>query len=649
MFEQLLRELPTSGHKQVEALLASRDGGLWWGAGPALYQWKGDRLSAQHDSEPWLQGDRVTALCEDHDESLWVGTLNGQLRNLRQGRFVAFTNDFSQGPVTAIAQTPAGALWVGTLGGGLNCVRQGTNTILTTANGLFSNLIRTLFVDDAGVLWIGTLGGGLSRWQDGRIQTFTTAHGLVEDSVVQIMGDNANNLWLGGNHGLMRVSKRDLELLAAGKITRIHPWVLDSSDGMLSEQCVAGSPACLKTPEGKLFFATARGIAVFDEPGAPPVVARPRVRIEEVLADSQVLQSEFHGSSTDTLYVPAGTSRLTFRYTGLSFGAPNKVRFRCQLEGIDLEPAELGAARDVSYSHIPPGEYTFHVTACNRDGEWAEAGASLAFRVLPQFWQTWWFLGLGAVAVVGLLAGGIRLAERRRYQRRLRALEMEGAMEQERARIARDMHDEIGARLTQITIINALTTQRAGDASEVRTQSGKIAVATRELTRSLDEIVWAVRPQNDNLESLVEYLGQATRDLCDGSEVRCWFSTPPEVPAMEVTAPIRHNLVLACREAVNNVLKHSGAAEMRIRIRLEDRQLTVAVSDNGRGFDVAQAELKRSGLVNMRQRMTECGGSCEISSASSGGTDIRFHLPLASRSHAPPNSGNRRPTKDGLV
>jgi ligand-binding sensor domain-containing protein/signal transduction histidine kinase len=650
-FDQLPRGLPLTGPKQVEAMLTSRDGGLWWGAGPALYKRTGNRLTAGFDEERRLAGDRVISLCEARDSSLWVGTLNGRLHVWREGKFSTFNQGLAHGPVTAIAETPDGTLWAGTLGGGLNRIRGGTITVLTTRDGLESNLIRTLFVDRDGELWIGTQGGGLSCWRSNRLHTFTTRHGLVDSSVVQILEDDAGFLWLGSYHGLMRLSKADLGKMAAGQLRRLNPLVLDHSDGLLSEQCVAGPAACLKTAAGRLCFATARGIAVLESGFTPARSERPVVLIEDVLADGTSLPGSpaAYGSATDGLRAPAGTGRLTFHYTGLCFDAPEKVRFRCLLDGIDPDWVEVGADRFVTYTHVPPGQYRFRVIACNRDGEWDDTGASLAFTVLPHFWQTWWFLGVTGLAGLGTLAAAIRYAERRRYHRRLRRLEMERAMERERSRIARDMHDEIGARLTQITLINAMTSRRPENAAEVRAQSGKIATATRELTRSLDEIVWAVRPQNDNLESLIEYLGNATRDLCDGSNVRCWFTTPDQVPPIEVTATVRHNLVLACREAVNNVLKHSGATELRMRVRLEDNSLTVSINDNGHGFNVAQTETKRSGLANMRQRMAECDGTCEITSATSGGTDVRLHLPLSASAPGTPNSGNRRFATGGIA
>ena len=170
--------------------------------------------------------------------------------------------------------------------------------------------------------------------------------------------------------------------------------------------------------------------------------------------------------------------------------------------------------------------------------------------------------------------------------------------------------------------------QDAADAGKSRAAGLKVEELSRDLVRSLDEIVWAVRPQHDNLNSVVDYLGFAARDLCEGSGVRCWFTGLPTVPALEVSASVRHNLLLACREAINNVLKHSGANEVRISLRLEAGDFTVEIADNGHGFDVVAGEAKRSGLLHIRQRLGEVGGRCAIDSVSGQGTTVRLTLPL---------------------
>jgi signal transduction histidine kinase len=215
-------------------------------------------------------------------------------------------------------------------------------------------------------------------------------------------------------------------------------------------------------------------------------------------------------------------------------------------------------------------------------------------------------------------------------RRRLAILERQQALDHERSRIARDMHDEIGARLTQISLLSALADDSAGDAAEVRTQTQKISGVARGLTRSLDEIVWAVRPQNDNLESVVDYLDESLRDLCEDSPVRYWFAGPQAVPQVEVSANVRHNVLLACSEVVNNVLKHSGATEVRVSVRLDPGILEIEIQDNGHGFDVAKGEAKRSGLVHIQQRVREIGGTSVCKSAPGEGTHFAFTVPIGS-------------------
>ena len=168
----------------------------------------------------------------------------------------------------------------------------------------------------------------------------------------------------------------------------------------------------------------------------------------------------------------------------------------------------------------------------------------------------------------------------------------------------------------------------AGNEAEVRTQTKKISGAARSLTRSLDEIVWAVRPQNDNLESLVDYLGESLRDLCEGSPLRCWFSGPPVVPAAEVAANVRHNVLLACSEVVNNALKYSGGTEVRVRVQIEAQVLVIEIADDGRGFELAAGEAKCSGLVHIRQRMEEIGGTSACQTAPDEGVRFTFRVPL---------------------
>jgi signal transduction histidine kinase len=334
--------------------------------------------------------------------------------------------------------------------------------------------------------------------------------------------------------------------------------------------------------------------------------------------------------------IPPGQNRLEFQYTGLSLVVPEKVRFKYRLDGLDHEWVSAGTKRSASYSYLPPGDYTFRVLACNNDDVWNEAGAQLALIVLPHFWQTWWFRVLAGLCIAAAGGGGALIEMQRRMRRKLGILERQRAVERERIRIARDIHDDLGASLTHITMLSqsALTEEDPPDATS---DLGQIYQAARDLTHALDEIVWAVNPKHDTLDSLATYLGTFAQDFLEAARIRCRIEVPTHLPPWPLTAEARHNLFLAFKEALNNAIKHSGSAEVRISLAIEHGGFGLQIEDNGRGFSIETVESTQSsnpdqpascyGLRNMRQRLMEIGGSCDIRSAPGEGTTIRLFLP----------------------
>jgi signal transduction histidine kinase len=345
--------------------------------------------------------------------------------------------------------------------------------------------------------------------------------------------------------------------------------------------------------------------------------------------------------ASGALQAKSTAKSVEFHYTSPTLQAPNRLQFRYRLAAWDPDWVHAGSRRVAYYTRLPVGRYEFDVMAGGPDGVWQEAPQKLRLDVVPRFWERRWVQALALAGLLTALVVAVWSASRTRMRRRLATLERQRALEQERSRIARDMHDEIGARLTQISLLSAMTEGSASDETEVRTQSKKISGLARGLTQSLDEIVWAVRPQNDNLESLVDYLDESLRDLCEGSPMRYWFSGPPTVPAVEVPANVRHNILLACAEVVNNALKHSGSTEVRVSLRLDPGRLGIEIADNGRGFDVAEGEARRSGLVHIRQRLEEIGGTCEFRSAAGQGTRFAFAMPMGLGNFATASNGER--------
>ena len=621
-------------HLLVEAMLSAQDGSLWWGAGPSLYQRKDGKLISYFGDTPWLTGDRVWSLCEDRESGIWIGTYNGKLGLLRKGKFSP-VKELSGKAITALAQETDGTLWIGSLGGGLARLQNQQLTFFTVKDGLQSELIRTLHLDADGTLWIGTDGGGLNRWSHGRMRGFTTGQGLLDDIILQILEDDDGSLWLGCNRGICRVSKRVLNDVANGKSSSVHPLNFEVADGMASEECVGNFGAALKTQSGQLCFATAKGIVVIDPRQQSHVAPLPSALIENVLVDKQILklEPELHSG----LIIAAGRHSFEFRYTGIGFDAPEKIHFRYRLEGLDSGWIEAGDSRVVRYSYLPPGEYRFVVQACNFNGQWAEPGAGLSFAVLRHFWQTTWFAVLTGIVLLAAIAAVIRMVERRRYRARLKRMMQERAMENERVRIARDLHDELGSSLNYISMsITDIGQSPETNAEKLKQRAEKISGFTVRTARALDEIVWAVNPRKDSLRSLVEYLTTFAREQFENTDVHCRFQIADNLPELLLPPEMRHNLFLVVKEALNNALKHSHATAISLVAQTDERQIEIGIQDNGDGFDLAAlpSQNERNGLENMRQRMAALGGRFQLETQPGHGTRITLAVDYPQR-HTP--------------
>ena len=640
------------GGPQVNSLLMAKDGSCWVAGARGLLHFN-DPQSAVDEAELFADV-HGTAMEEDREGGVWVGTREGEIWRRWKGAWMQESNHWQTHPITVIGQDRDGAMWIGSDGGGLDRFKGDQHDHFDKQTGLLSDLIRTLYLDEQGVVWIGTAGGGLSRWRNHIFFNFTTREGLPDNTVSQILEDQDGRLWLGSNRGIVCVSKGELEQLAAGKIPAVYPLVYGRTEGMVSEECTGGfSPAGLKAKSGLLWFSTMKGVVVVDPRPLMAETAPPTVMLEEVLLDG-VSDPDFHvqaptaagrkasagSEQTDaaSLRISPGQHRLEFRYTGVSFDSPERVRFRYRLDSLDSDWLEAGTRRSALYNYVPPGNYTFRVAACNADGAWAETGVTLALTILPHFWQVWWVRLLAALAILIFVAGAVLIVEKRKSEQRLKRLEQEKALERERTRIAQDLHDDMGAKLCRISYLSEHARRSPELSSELQRQIGSISDSSREVLSSLDNIVWAINPQNDLLEHVVSYIGHYTREYFQETGLECELDMPAQSPAYPLSSQSRHHLLLAMHEAFTNVLKHSSATRARVSVVCEDSTLEIIVSDNGRGFvlsamgaeTVDTATALGNGLRNMRQRLTEIGGDCSIKSEPDGGTAVRFILPLAS-------------------
>lgn len=633
----------------VWSVLEDSHGTLWagtWGGG--LFRREADRFVREFDLD--RRDEPVTALLEFPEGTLWIGTRAGLLRwaNNKLERFASLSGA-AAGDVRALAAGRDGELWVGTQGSGLGRFKDGQFRTTREKDGLPHDFILSLYEDADRTLWIGTLKKGLCRFRAGRYSApITTENGLPNNIIGHIEDDGLGNLWLNTQQGLVRVSKHELNACADGQLAMLPVLVLGKGDGLTT---VAGSsgftPAGFRAPDGRLWFPNTHGIAVVNPKSVHTNTVPPSVWIEQILVDRKpadiiVLKPAPAGRPNDNprptraVRVPPGHRQLDLSFTGVSFTSPERVRFRYRLEGLDSAWKDYGTTRSITYPFLPPGNYIFRVTACNSDGKWNPTGDAVAITVLPFVWQTWWFqtaLALGGIAAIW---GVLHLESRRRLRRKLERVARERELERERARIAQDIHDDLGASLTRIGMLSESATEDLQDPPRAAASLGQIYDTARDLTRAMDEIVWAVNPRHDTLDSLANYITRFAHDFLSAAHIRCRLDAPMQVPDRTVRSEIRHNLFLAFKEALNNVAKHSGATETRVTMAIAADGFTLQIADNGSGFDPAQSRsapangrvVSGYGLAGMRSRLEQVGGRVNIASRPNAGTQVELFVPL---------------------
>jgi len=293
------------------------------------------------------------------------------------------------------------------------------------------------------------------------------------------------------------------------------------------------------------------------------------------------------------------------------------------MDGYDSMWSRATTERSAHYPKLSAGTYRFRVMARDRDSAWSEPTAPLVVVVPPFFWETTWFALVAAATALALITVVVGLYYRRRGMRELQEMEQRNALERERARIARDIHDEIGAGLTQVAMLSELAQDDEAHPGELRQHLDGIFHRAHDLAQSLNEIVWAINPANDTLESFLSYIGEFAQEFLGAANLACRLELPDDPPPLAISASVRHHLCLAIKEALHNTVKHADASEVHLCVTLAGRELTVAIRDNGRGFsteDAPGAGVGRDGLTNLRARLAEIGGRFQQESQPGGGT-----------------------------
>lgn len=624
--------------KSVTCVAADRKGAVWLGmrGSKTLYCRQGDNLVLWDDKKGYT-GNTVASLFPDSHGDLWVGInsyhdIPPMIQRLHEGKFQTFKLLPNEERVVAMAEDTMGNVWAGTTSGQLlrfdgdHFVDETPHTSNSDRN------IRCLYAAPDGALWIGYAGLGMGCLKENHFSLVTTQQGLRENWISQIVEDDEGWLWIGSDHGIFKIRQLDLEQVVAGELPRVTPIFYGRNEGLFNVQINYGFwPGAIRTRDGHVAMPTRTALAMIDPSALRRHYKPPTVVLTGVTVDDQAVAA--YGGIEQTpllasLPVPKVPLRLSpyhrnlkFEFTALNFSAPENVHFRYRLDGLDNEWQEADA-REAKYSRLAAGDYHFRVEAANGDGEWNEVRAPLAIVVAPFFWQTWAFRIGAAVFFVACVVGVVRYVSFRRLRRKLQLLAQQAALDKERTRIARDLHDDLGGRLTEVKQLFELALRNHASPDVMQQYLRRGLTKTQSGIQALDETVWAVNPHNDTLPYLIDYIGQTAVEFLRAADIRCRAELPPSPPERIISTEARHNLFLAVKEALNNVVRHAHANEVQLNATVTDEALTLTIRDNGQGFEQTPDNSTEDGLRNMRQRMEEIGGRFSVESKPGVGTSV---------------------------
>ncbi len=471
-----------SGHglasEVVWALHQDHDGNIWIGTEQGLARLRNEQITTFHLGNS-ADGNVVTAITADHQGTLWIGTTDGlkQFRNGKVVRSYKTEQGLANNKISALFLDRTGNLWIGAGGrvGGLTRLANGKFTVYTQQEGLATNRIHSIYEDHQGNLWfatalgitqlkngrfinyslapstgnatadsatciyedsnhdlwIGTIGSGLGRMHNGQLTFYTRINGLLDETIWSILEDDRGFLWLTSNRGLFRIRKQDLNDFADRKIKKIPIVSYGTQDGLLNPEFNGGFQATAwKTSDGKLLFASVKGVVVVDPGHFFGNPAPPRVVVEKASLDGKPL--------ADDAQLSVGSGKLEFHFAALSYLSPQNISYKFMLEGFDKDWVEAGARHSAFYTNVPPGSYHFRVLALNRDGSWSAQSVERNFVLKPHFYQTLWFSLSGALGLVlvGVGLNAWRIRRLRATENRLRMLVDERTGELQKAKEA---------------------------------------------------------------------------------------------------------------------------------------------------------------------------------------------------------------------
>ena len=605
------------GVAEVGTIAQTNDGDMWFGGTGAVYRWRSGRLTRFKIESPG-----VFEILQDREGRLWIVAPTYEqmwrLYRFREGKFEQIDGD-----VVHMAEARYGGLWLaGVNPPAIRYVHGGKTVLYDERQGMPPNGVHSFYQEPSGALWFSTT-TGLYRLRDGRFGAITARKGLTTE-VTSILDDGKGNLWLPSEQGIFRLSLKEVNDIADGRISSIPPISYGAYEGMKASECNGGVPGAWKTRDGRLWFPTMRGVVAIDPNainGPPPVV------LEEARANRVTVGRDGQTS------VPAGSNTFDFRFTALNLSAPDRQRFKYRLEPFDKDWVDAGTRRTAHYTNMAPGEYAFHVIAANSFGIWNDKGASVRFVLQPHFYQTNWFRALCATVFLALLWATYQLRVRQLHKQFDMTLE---ARVSERTRIARELHDTLLQSFQALLLrfqagINMLA-QRPADARKVLEDA--VDRASQAITEGRDAVqgLRMSTVEKNDLAVAIRTVGEELASA-ETNESSPNFKVAVEGTSRNLHPILRDEVYRLATEALRNAFRHAAAKNVEVEVRYDEKYFRLRIRDDGKGIpsDVLSGRGREGhyGLPGMRERVKLVGGKLTIWTELGSGTEIELIIPGA--------------------
>ncbi|GAB5409927.1 MAG: hypothetical protein BalsKO_22920 [Balneolaceae bacterium] len=583
----------------------------------------GTKVIKQLSVKDGLLGAEVLCLETDDKNNLWVGTFGGI--NVLDSNFdiiSSFTLDdgIPDDKCLNMASDSKGNIWIATLNGGL--FQMNNNQVVAkfdTSDGLSSNRVFGLYQDSKDVIWFSTIGSGIYNIKNGILTSF---QGLP-NNVVSIVEDRSNNFWLSSNGYFIKIKRSTFEKIQFGELQELEFQVYTSADGIPFTRFAYGnSSTSTVTKSGEVLFAAKRGLIVINPKKATFNESGFFSYIDEFTLNGKPVNLD------QKISIGAGSNKIEIDYSALNLESPEKTKFRIKLSEIDEDWIYVDNRKTAFYDYLPDGSYTFHVSAIGPDGTWDKKTASLDFKVLPPFYKTWWFIGLCFLGFIGIGAGGVQIRSNMKLRSLNRELQTQQKIQDERERISRELHDNVGSQIT-----NLITGIEISNLHVKKNQQGKalsllenLDSDARSAMTDLRETIWLLDKEEVHFGIFIDHLkGFVKRQerYLKGMNVE-FSSSLKQDTVLDPTQSM--NLTRIIQEALNNARKYAQASTFKINFKHHSNNIEVTLADDGIGMDMEKNLEKGNGIKNMQKRAEEMNGTIVFNSTLGKGTTIILHV-----------------------